>query len=186
MLDHLPVRAPSVPSERAFSSAGLDDDKRHSKISAETFWGSAIRQGTLQGEAPWGAPGQKRAERSSKGNLGKHMNHLLYMLLQPEFTRYQRVRSSNPNRTRTGPRTPERELDVGSRSRSELPRIAVKFDVRVRQILPEPDLNRTTRTLVHAAKAFCLATKVVLDAGHPLPGPFRFCRVINAAVIRAL
>lgn len=39
---------------------------------------------------------------------------------------------------------------------------------------------------VHAPKAFCLANNVVLEAGQPFPDPFRFCRVINAAVIRAL
>ena len=38
----------------------------------------------------------------------------------------------------------------------------------------------------HAPKAFCLATNVVLAAGHPFPGPFKFCKVINAAVIRVL
>ena len=37
-----------------------------------------------------------------------------------------------------------------------------------------------------AAKAFCLANNVVLTAGHPFPGPFKFCRVINAAFIRVL
>jgi len=38
----------------------------------------------------------------------------------------------------------------------------------------------------HVAKALCLANNVVLAAGHPFPGPFKFCKVINAAVIRAL
>ena len=36
-LDHLPVQGSSVASERAFSSAGLDDDKSRGKISATTF-----------------------------------------------------------------------------------------------------------------------------------------------------
>jgi len=40
--------------------------------------------------------------------------------------------------------------------------------------------------IIHAAKALCLANNVVLTAGHPLPGPFKFCKVINAAVMRAL
>ena len=39
--DYLPVQGSSMPSERAFSSAGLDDDKRRRKISPDTF-------GTLQ------------------------------------------------------------------------------------------------------------------------------------------
>lgn len=33
--------------------------------------------------------------------------------------------------------------------------------------------------------AFCCACKVVETAGHPTPGPFRSCSVINAAVILA-
>ena len=57
------------------------------------------------------------------------------------------VRSSNPNRTRTEPRDPKRELNVGLRSRSEPLKITVKFGVRVRKILPEPDVNRTSRPL---------------------------------------
>ena len=36
-LDHLPVQGSSVASERAFSSAGLDDDKRRGGISANNF-----------------------------------------------------------------------------------------------------------------------------------------------------
>ena len=35
--DYLPVQGSSVPSERAFSSAGLDDDKCHGKTSPEMF-----------------------------------------------------------------------------------------------------------------------------------------------------
>ena len=45
------------------------------------------------------------------------------------------------------------------------------------------------KAIVHrtqAAKTFCLANNVVLTAGHPFPGPFKFCRVINAAFIRVL
>ena len=45
------------------------------------------------------------------------------------------------------------------------------------------------KALVHrtqAAKAFCLANNVVLTAGHHFPGPFKFCRVINAAFIQVL
>ena len=51
---------------------------------------------------------------------------------------------------------------------------------------PEPQVQNQSTDVVHAARAFCLATNVVLAAGHPLPAPFKFCRVINAAVIRAL
>ena len=39
---------------------------------------------------------------------------------------------------------------------------------------------------VHPAKAFCFANNVVLTAGHPFPGPFKFCNVINAALILVL
>lgn len=39
--DYLPVQGSSVASERAFSSAGLDDEKRRGRILADTF-------GTLQ------------------------------------------------------------------------------------------------------------------------------------------
>ena len=35
--DHLPVQGSSVASERVFSSAGLDDDKRRGKTAANTF-----------------------------------------------------------------------------------------------------------------------------------------------------
>jgi len=38
----------------------------------------------------------------------------------------------------------------------------------------------------HEDKAFCCAKSVVLAAGHPFPDPFKFCNVINAAVIRVL
>ena len=41
-------------------------------------------------------------------------------------------------------------------------------------------------TDVHPAKAFCFANNVVLTAGHPFPGPFKFCNVINAALILVL
>jgi hypothetical protein len=35
--DYLPVQGSSVASERAFSSAGLDDDKHRRRISADVF-----------------------------------------------------------------------------------------------------------------------------------------------------
>lgn len=35
-----------------------------------------------------------------------------------------------------------------------------------------------------AAAACCWATKVVDAAGHPTPGPLKFCRVMMAASIR--
>ena len=35
--NYLPVQGSSVPSERAFSSAGLDDDEHRGRISPETF-----------------------------------------------------------------------------------------------------------------------------------------------------
>ena len=41
----------------------------------------------------------------------------------------------------------EPKPNAGPRSRSELLRITGKFGVRVRQNLPEPDANRTSRTL---------------------------------------
>ena len=39
---------------------------------------------------------------------------------------------------------------------------------------------------LYVYKALCLANNVVLAAGHPFPGPFKFCKAINAAVIRPL
>ena len=47
------------------------------------------------------------------------------------LARFTFEREPNANRTRTGSRVPERELNVGSRSRSEPSRILVKFGVRV-------------------------------------------------------
>ena len=49
-----------------------------------------------------------------------------------------------------------------------------------------PGTRQATAGAAHEDKAFCWACNVVLTAGHPLPGPFRFCSVISAAFIRAL
>ena len=62
----------------------------------------------------------------------------------------------------------------------------VRHEESARTTGSEPVTMYQSAGVVHADKAFCCANNVVLDAGHPLPDPFKFCKVINAAVIRAL
>jgi hypothetical protein len=44
--------------------------------------------------------------------------------------------------------------------------------------------NQSTQALLCASNAFTCAPNVVLTNGHPLPGPFKFCSVTLAALIR--